>query len=147
MILISACLCGVNCKYSGGSNFNEKVYSLLKKGDAQLVCPEQLGGLTTPRHPAEICKGTAEDVINDSGKVFNNQGEDVTEYFMKGAEETLKIAQALGCKKAILKSRSPSCGCGNVYNGNFDKTQIRGNGVTAQLLLDNGIEVLTEEDI
>jgi uncharacterized protein YbbK (DUF523 family) len=147
MILISACLCGVNCRYSGESKLNEKVYSLFKKGDAQIVCPEQLGGLSTPRYPAEIYKGSAEDVINGSGKVLNNKGDDVTVCFIKGAEETLKIAQALGCKKAILKSRSPSCGCGKVYNGNFDGTQIRGNGVTAQLLLDNGIEVLTEEDL
>jgi uncharacterized protein YbbK (DUF523 family) len=147
MILISACLCGVNCRYSGESKLNEKVYSLFKKGDTQLVCPEQLGGLSTPRHPAEICQGTAEDVINGRGKILNKQGVDVTEYFIRGAEETLRIAQALDCKKAILKSRSPSCGCGKVYNGKFDGTQIQGNGVTAQLLLNNGIEVLTEEDI
>lgn len=147
MILISACLCGVDCKYRGGNNFNEKVYSLFKDGKAQLVCPEQLGGLPTPRHPAEICQGNAEDIINGRGKLLNNQGEDVARYFLKGAEETLKIANALNCKKAILKSKSPSCGCGKVYNGKFDGTIISGNGVTAQLLLDNGIEVLTEENL
>lgn len=147
MILISACLCGVNCKYSGGSNFNEKAYSLFREGGVQLICPEQLGGLPTPRHPAEIYEGNAEDVINGRGKIMNNQGVDVTEYFIKGAEETHKIANALDCKKAILKSRSPSCGCGKIYSGKFDETLIDGNGVTAQLLLDNGIEVVTEEDI
>ncbi|MDF2672723.1 MAG: hypothetical protein K0R09_988 [Clostridiales bacterium] len=147
MILISACLCGVDCRYSGDSKSNEKIYSLLMDGNVQLVCPEQLGGLPTPRHPAEICQGTSEDVIKGSGKVLNNQGEDVTKHFIKGAEETLKIAKTLGCNKAILKSRSPSCGCGNVYSGNFDGTLVEGNGVTAQLLMENGIEVLTEEDI
>ncbi len=147
MILISACLCGVDCKYSGKNNYSEGAFELFKSGKAMLVCPEQLGGLSTPRHPAEISQGTAEDVINGCCKILNNQGEDVTKQFIKGAEETLKIAKAIDCKKAILKSKSPSCGCGKVYNGNFDGTLIKGNGLTAQLLLNNGIEVVTEEDI
>lgn len=147
MIIISACLCGVDCKYSGKNSFNEKTYEIFKSGKAILVCPEQLGGLSTPRLPAEICKGTAEDVLAGRGRVENNQGLDVTSEFIKGAEETLKIARAIECKQAILKSKSPSCGCGRIYNGSFDKTMIKGNGVTAQLLLDNGIEVVTEEDI
>lgn len=147
MILISACLCGVDCKYSGKNNYNERVFELFKSGKAMLVCPEQLGGLSTPRQPAEISQGTAEDVIKGCCKILNNQGEDVTRQFIKGAEETLKIAKAIDCKKAILKSKSPSCGCGKVYDGNFDGTLIKGNGLTAQLLLNNGIEVITEEDI
>lgn len=147
MILISACLCGIDCKYSGKNNYNEKAYELFKSARAMLVCPEQLGGLTTPRHPAEIKSGTARDVLNGNAKILNNHDEDVTEQFIKGAEETLKIAKALGCRQAILKSKSPSCGCGRVYNGSFDGTLIKGNGVAAQLLLDNGIEVITEEDI
>lgn len=147
MILISACLCGVDCRYSGDSKLNEKVYSLLKQENVQLVCPEQLGGLSTPRHPSEIYQGNAADILSGNGKVINNQGEDMTENFIKGAVETLKIAKTLGCRKAILKSRSPSCGCGKVYNGNFDGSLVEGNGITSQLLIDNGIEVLTEEDL
>lgn len=147
MIIISACLCGVDCKYNGSNNYNEKAYELFKEGNALLVCPEQLGGLPTPRHPAEICKGTARDVLNGSGKILNDHGEDMTNYFVRGAEETLKIANAANCKKAILKSKSPSCGCGRIYNGKFQNILVEGNGATAQLLLDNGIDVITEEDI
>lgn len=147
MIIISACLCGVDCKYSGKNNFNEGAYELFKSGEAILVCPEQLGGLPTPRHPAEIIDGTAEDVLRGKAKVMNNHGEDVTAQFIKGAEETLKIARSAGCTKAVLKAKSPSCGHGRIYNGSFDGTLVKGSGVTARLLLDNGIEVLTEEDI
>lgn len=147
MILISACLCGINCKYNGKSNYHEKAYKLFKEGKAMLVCPEQLGGLPTPRHPAEITNGNAKDVLESRGSITNNKGEDVTVYFVKGAEETLKIAESLGSKKAILKSRSPSCGCGKIYSGKFQGELIEGNGVTAQLLMDNGIEVITEEDL
>lgn len=147
MILISACLCGVDCKYSGKNNYNERVYELFKSEGAIPVCPEQLGGLPTPRHPAEITGGTAEDVLKRKARVMNNQGEEVTTQFIKGAEETLKIAKAAGCTKAILKAKSPSCGHGKIYNGSFNGTLIEGKGVTVQLLLNNGIEVITEEDI
>lgn len=147
MILISACLCDVNCRYNGKSNTNEKVYELFKEGKAILVCPEQLGGLSTPRPPAEIKNGcNACEVLRGKGQVINNQGEDVTAPFIKGAQEALKIAKAINCTKAILKSRSPSCGCGQVYDGTFQKQLIQGNGVLTELLLQNGIEVLTEED-
>lgn len=147
MILISACLCGIDTKYNGGNNFNPKACQLFKEGKAVLVCPEQLGGLTTPRLPAEIYFGTADDVLKGNGKVINNQAEDVTAQFVKGAEETLKIAKAIGCKKAILKSNSPSCGCGKIYNGKFEGVLVDGNGVTAQLLINNGIEVITEKEL
>lgn len=137
MILVSACLVGLNCKYDGGNNFNENVLKLVKDGKAILICPEQLGGLKTPRNPAEIVKD----------KVITNNGEDVTYQYNKGAEETLKLAKELNVKKAILKSRSPSCGCGMIYDGTFTHTKILGNGITADLLLRNGIEVITEEDL
>ena len=101
MYIISACLCGVNCKYNGKNNLNERCLKLFKKGKAVLVCPEQLGGLTTPRKPAEIVLSESKD-SNDK-KILNNNGEDVTEQFLRGAEETLKIAKELGVKKAILK--------------------------------------------
>lgn len=147
MIIISACLCGVDCKYNGKNNYNEKAYELFKEGNALLVCPEQLGGLPTPRYPSEICIGNAEDVLKGRGKVINIQGEDMTLYFLKGAEETLKIANAAECKKAVLKSKSPSCGCGRIYNGKFQDILVEGNGVAAQLLQDNGIKVITELDL
>lgn len=147
MILVSECLCGVNCKYSGGNNENEKILKLVKEGRAVLVCPEQLGGLSTPRNPSEINGGTAEDVLRGRAKVLSNKGSDVTMNYIKGANETLKIAKIFGCREAILKSNSPSCGCGTVYDGSFTGKLVKGSGVTAQLLLDNGISVKTEKDI
>ena len=141
MILVSACLAGVNCKYDGGNNYNEKIMELVKKGEAILVCPEQLGGLSTPRTPSEI--------VNKNGKryVFMKDGTDVTENYENGANEVLKLAKALNINKAILKAKSPSCGCGVIYDGTFTKNKIPGNGITTELLIDNGIEVITEEDL
>lgn len=136
MILISACLVGINCKYSGGNNYNEKVFELVKQGKAIPVCPEQLGGLMTPRNPAEI----------KDGKVITSDNIDVTAEYKKGAEEVLNFAKKVGATKAILQARSPSCGCGKIYNGNFDKTLIDGNGITADLLIKNGIEVISSEE-
>ncbi len=137
MILVSACLVGLDCKYDGGNNFNEQILKLVKEGKAILICPEQLGGLKTPRNPAEI--------IND--KVVTDDGVDVTKEYNKGAEETLKLVKELNIKKAILKARSPSCGSGIIYDGTFTHTKIKGNGITADLLIKNGIEVITEEDL
>lgn len=136
MILVSGCLVGLNCKYSGGNNFNEEIFNLVKEGKAISVCPEQLGGLATPRNPAEI------KVINGERRVITNKGEDVTEQFEKGAKEVLKLAKELEITKAILQARSPSCGCGKIYSGNFDKTLVDGDGITAKLLKENGIEVI-----
>lgn len=143
MYLISSCLCGVNCKYSGGNNLNEKCLDLFKEGKAILVCPEQLGGLSTPRTPAEI-KGTARGVINREDKVFTKESIDVTEAFLKGAYETLNIAKLGKVKKAILKEGSPSCGVNYVYDGSFKGIKINGKGVTTAILEENGIEVLSE---
>ena len=147
MILVSACLCGVNCKYNAQNNYNEKIYNLLEKGEAIPVCPEQLGGLTTPRACAEILGGEGKDVLLNKAKVINKDNMDITGSFIKGAMETLKIAKALKVEKAILKSNSPSCGRGVIYDGSFSNKKIKGNGVTAELLLQEGIEVITEEDI
>lgn len=138
MVLISACLCGVNCKYSGGNNLDEECLKLLQDGKAVLVCPEQLGGLQTPRTPAEI-------VGNSHGelKVITKDNEDVTEEFIKGAEETLKIAKLVNAKKALLKEGSPSCGGNYIYDGTFTGKRIKGLGITARLLKENGIEVIS----
>ena len=110
MYIVSACLCGVDCKYNGKNNLNEKCLKLFKEGRAILVCPEQLGGLPTPRNPVEL-QGTSDKIIgNREGKAISSTGEDCTNQFIKGAYETLKIAQTIGIDKAILKEGSPSCG-------------------------------------
>lgn len=137
MDIVSACLCGINCKYNGGNNFNPRVYRLLIEGKAIPVCPEVFGGLPTPRTPSEI----------RGDRVFMKSGEDVTEHFLEGAMKTLKVAQAVGAKRAILKQRSPSCGCGKIYDGSFEGKLIAGDGITTRLLKEYGIEVVTEEDI
>ena len=147
MILVSACLCGINCKYNGGNSLNKEILDMYLRGEVVPVCPEQLGGLPTPRVAKEIAEGTGADVLDGNAEVISKNGEDFsTHEFVIGAENTLKIAQALGIKKAILKQRSPSCGFGQVYDGSFSGKIILGNGVTAELLHRNGIEILTEED-
>lgn len=147
MIIVSACLCGINTRYDGKSNLNEKALKLLKEGKAVLVCPEQLGGLSTPRPPQEIVGGTGADVLDGKAKVMTIEGNDGTIEFIKGADETLKIAKQVGAEYAILKAKSPSCGFGKIYDGNFTSTKINGNGVTAELLRRNGIKIYSEEDI
>lgn len=137
MIIVSACLAGVNCNYKGSNKENEKVVKLVKKGEAIIVCPEQFGGLVTPRKPAEI----------RNGKVITTDNEDVTEAFEKGANEVLNICKKYNCTKAILRAKSPSCGCGEIFDGSFSDKLIKGDGVTAKLLKKNGIEVISEKDI
>ncbi len=141
MYIISACLAGVNCKYSGGNNKDDRIIKLVKEGKGILVCPEQLGGLSTPRLPSEILD------TKRGRMVISTDGEDVTREFIRGAEETLKIAKMMDIKKAILKSRSPSCGYGKIYDGSFTKTLKNGNGFTAELLILNGIEVISEDSL
>ncbi|WP_026038424.1 DUF523 domain-containing protein [Clostridium arbusti] len=147
MYLISACLCGVNCKYSGENNLNEKALKLFNQNEAILVCPEVLGGLSTPRAPQEILGGTGEDVINGTAKVISEDGQDSTKEFIKGAELVLDIAKRCSVDKAILKAKSPSCGCREIYDGSFSGKKIVGNGVTAELLIKNNIKVYSEEEI
>lgn len=137
IIIVSACLAGVPCRFDGQAKGYEKIKELVKNKKTILVCPEQLGGLTTPRLPSEI----------RDGKVFSKAGTDVTAQFTRGAEIILALAKEYGCSRAILKAKSPSCGKGKVYDGTFSGRLIDGNGFTADLLLKNGIEVLTEEEI
>ena len=141
MMLISACLVGINCKYNGKNNYNEKALDLVKKGIAISICPEQLGGLTTPRNPSEI------RIIDNKVHVIDNKNNDVTKEFEKGAYEVLKLAKNLKVDKVILKSKSPSCGIGKIYDGTFSNNLIDGNGILANLLIDNNIEVVDIEDI
>jgi len=136
-IICSACLLGVKCRYDGKSKTDEKVLELAKKEVLIPVCPEQLGGLPTPREPAEL---TERKVITKSGK-------DVTVNFVVGADQVLQLAKLLGVKEAILKQYSPSCGCGLIYDGTFSGKIISGDGVTAALLKANGIKVISEADL
>ena len=136
-ILVSACLLGINCKYSGGNNRCAAVEALREQYILVPVCPEQLGGLPTPRPPAER-QGSA---------VVNREGIDVTAQYRKGAAEALRIAELFGCEAAILKSRSPSCGCGEIYDGTFSGALTPGDGITAELFKAAGIPVYGESRV
>lgn len=131
-IMVSACLLGENCKYSGGNNRHEKVLAFLNGHEVIPVCPEVMGGLPTPRPPAEIVCGT----------VINRDGVNVDKEYRRGAERALEIAQREQIDLAILQSRSPSCGVKEIYDGTFSGTRIPGQGVTAKLLADNGFRVM-----
>ena len=145
MILVSACLLGIDCKYNGLNNKNENVLKYLEGKEYIIACPEQLGGLTTPRNPSEIVK-IGENEINDY-KLLSNEGKDVSENFIKGAEETLKIAKIFNCTEAILKEGSPSCGSSFIYDGSFTGKKICGQGVTTDLLRKNNIKVISENQV
>lgn len=147
MKLVSACLCGINCAWNGKSKVSPKVLKLIKSGDLIPVCPEQLGGLSTPRVPQEIQGGPGEDTLCGKCKVINKDGKDVTAQFIRGAEETLKIAKLTGATEFIAKSKSPSCGCGFTYDGTFSDTLVEGDGVTTAFLKQNGIKVINSEDL
>ena len=147
MILVSACLLGIDCKYNGSNNDNIKVKEYLKNKEFIIVCPEQLGGLTTPRDPSEIIKLDNSEIMDKNYKVISNKNIDVTENFIKGANETLKIAQIYNCKEAILKDGSPSCGSNFIYDGSFTGNKIKGEGLTAKLLKDNNIKVISENEL
>lgn len=140
-ILVSACLLGVECRYDGTGGSGEevrKMLDLMKDYRLVPVCPEQLGGLTTPRKPSEI-QSKAKQLT-----VMNSAGEDVTEQYCKGARECLKLAKLYGCQFAVMKERSPACGCDMVYDGTFTKKRIPGKGVAAGFLEENGIKVFGE---
>ena len=150
MIIVSACLLGENCKYSGGNNKSENVIKYLEDKEYILVCPEQLGGLSTPRNPSEIItygNKDGNDVLSGCTKVLSNKGIDVTKNFIQGAEETLKIAKEHNAKTAILKAGSPSCGYKKIYDGTFLGNKIQGMGVTAAILNKENIALLDEDEI
>lgn len=134
-LLVSACLLGVRCRYDGQSKPCERVTALAERHALVPVCPEQLGGLPTPRVPAE----------RQGARVVSRTGEDVTAAYEQGAAEALRLCRALHCDGAVLKARSPSCGCGQIYDGSFSGALIPGDGVTAALLKRSGVPVWTEE--
>ncbi len=133
-ILISACLYGDFCKYDGGMNYFDRIDLLKRKATLIPVCPEVLGGLSTPRTPAEI--------LGD--KVINSDGKDVTAEYKKGAEIALETALKNDCKIALMKAKSPSCGSGKVYDGTFSKALVDGDGIAVKRLRDDGIQVYSE---
>ena len=137
MLIVSKCLAGVSCRYDGKDNLAPEIKALVERGEAVAVCPEVLGGLPTPRTPSEL---------QPDGRVLNKQGEDVTAQFVSGAERALAVCRAPGCTGAILKARSPSCGKGVIYDGSFTGKRVPGSGVFAQMLLDAGVSVMTEEE-
>lgn len=146
-IIVSACLAGLATTHDGRAKPHPQVLELVRQGRAILVCPEQLGGLPTPRPEAEIAAGDGEAVLDGSALVRDIDGNDVTGNYLRGAREALRAARLAGATKAILKARSPSCGKDRVYDGSFSGTLKEGTGVTAALFRREGIEVLSEEDL
>jgi uncharacterized protein YbbK (DUF523 family) len=138
-ILISACLLGQNCRYDGQSKTYEPIQQLMNRQDILLIpiCPEQAGGLATPRDPAE----------RQGQQVVTCNGKNVTQQYHQGARQALRLAKLYGCKRAILKEKSPSCGHGKIYDGTFTRTLTRGNGVTAELLEKEGIKIIGETQV
>ncbi len=141
IVIVSACLLGINCRYDGGHAYCPEVFDDLSHRHFIPVCPEQLGGLPTPRLPAKIEGGDGADVWHGTAKVINQFGEEVTQAFQKGAQETLAIAQVAKAKRAILKDHSPSCGSQFIYGA---EGLTKGIGVTAALLAKNGMAVENE---
>ena len=133
-IIVSACLLGQDCRYDGKNCLNEEILKLLDKHTLIPICPEQMGGLPTPRQPGEI--------VGD--KVISKIGDDITEQYNKGANMALRIAKMNNCKYALLKSKSPSCGKGQIYDGSFTGKMTDGDGKTTSLLIENGIKVYSD---
>ncbi|MPW27197.1 DUF523 domain-containing protein [Alkalibaculum sp. M08DMB] len=136
-IIVSACLAGCNCRYNGKNSKVKEIEELVNKGKAITVCPEVLGGLQIPRKPCEIQENIK------SFCIVNEKGEDLTKAFLKGAQKTLELAQKTDPPEIILKSKSPSCGYGQVYDGTFTGTLRKGNGVTAEILYQNGFNIIS----
>ncbi|WP_368505136.1 DUF523 domain-containing protein [Alkalihalophilus sp. As8PL] len=145
MIVVSSCLAGLEVRYNGTHSLDKKINKLVEENKAITVCPELLGGFSTPREPAEIVGGDGEDVLNGKAKVLDNNDQDVTELYIKGAYTTLEKALKINATLIVLKENSPSCGSSLIYNGKFSGEKISGNGVTSALLKRNGLQVISEE--
>lgn len=142
--IVSACLTGVRCRYDGGHRLDEKVLRLSMEDELVPLCPEQMGGLTTPRQPSEIIGGDGDDVLEGRARVVDAEGKDVTAPFIKGAMEGLAIAKRIDVKKAVMKEKSPSCGVHRIYRNGI---LVSGKGVLTALLLREGIRVVSNEEI
>ncbi len=139
MVLVSACLVGKKCRYDGNDSYHQKVADFVKENQEEviLICPEEMGGLNTPRCPCEIV----------GRSVQTKTGKDFTSEFELGAEKVRKIIKTNHVTRAIMKSKSPSCGCGQIYDGSFTGKLTSGNGITVEMLLENNVEVITEDDL
>lgn len=146
MLGISACLGGVACRYDGGSNEIVALRNLVETGQAIMFCPEVLGGLPTPRTPAEIQGGDGFDVWRNQARVLDKKGNDVTEVFKQGAITAFEKMRELQITELILKERSPSCGSGMIYDGSFSGNRIKGVGVATAYFIQQGIPVYSEEN-
>ncbi len=144
LIIVSACLLGVRCRYDGGHRLDDKVVVISEKEKLIPLCPEQLGGLSIPRPPSEIVGGDGDDVLDGRARVVDEKGKDITKEFLKGAREFLRIAKSVGARKAIMKEKSPSCGMHKIYR---DGVLVSGNGVLTALLLREGIKVISNEGL
>lgn len=146
-VLVSACLAGRACAYDGSHRAHREILRLVTEGRAVLVCPEEEGGLGTPRPAAEISGGTGTDVLDGRARVVTDGGQDVTAEYLAGARLAVERAEREGCATAVLKARSPACGCGAIYDGTHTKTLREGDGVAAAALERAGVEVVTDEDL
>ncbi|MFD2212673.1 DUF523 domain-containing protein [Metabacillus endolithicus] len=147
MLLVSSCLAGLEVRYNGTHSLLKEIRDLVNENKAVTVCPELLGGFTTPREPAEIVGGNGEDVLDGHARVVEKSGKDVTELYIRGAYSTLEKAIEMKAKVVILKDYSPSCGSSMIYNGRFKGKKVIGNGVTTALLKRNGIMVFSESNL
>jgi uncharacterized protein YbbK (DUF523 family) len=145
-IMLSACLAGVPCVYDGSHKAHPVFEEMARKGAAVLFCPEVLGGLKVPHPPSEIAGGDGGVVLRGRARVVSRDGCDVTVFFVRGAKKALAMAKKNEVKKAVMKARSPSCGCGRIYDGTFSRVLVDGDGVTAALFKENGIEVVSDEE-
>ena len=146
-VVVSACLAGVPCTHDAEGKPREWAARLLAEGRALLVCPEVAGGLPIPRPASEVDGGDGGDVLDGHARVVDERGADVTDAFVRGAARAVEVARRHGATLAILKARSPSCGCGQTYDGTFTGTLRTGDGVTAAALKREGLRVASDEDI
>ena len=147
MILVSACLLGINCRYNGKTKANQAVIDWLKDKDFISFCPESSGHLPIPRLAGEIVDGTGQDVLSGKAKVQNKVGDDYTAFFIMGAEKALEFAKEHNIDMAILKENSPSCGVHSIYDGTFSRKKIKGEGVAAAALAEAGVTLYSEMDL
>jgi uncharacterized protein YbbK (DUF523 family) len=147
MIGISACLVGENCRYDGGNCLRTTLEQLIQEGKAVSICPEVLGGLSTPRPPAEIIGGNGDDVLDGHARVVDIRGNDVTEEFVQGAYIAFKLIQQFRVTTIVLKENSPSCGSSAIYDGTFTGQKVVGFGVTAALFRKHGLNVINEQQV
>jgi len=143
-ILISACLLGITCRYDGGSKVDKRIINLLNKWDFLPICPEQLGGLPTPRPPAKFLQGDGDAAWQNKAILQNENGDDVLPQYLHGAKEALKIAHLFDIRWALFKEKSPSCGPTRIHQ---NENYVRGMGITASLCRQNGIAVFSEEQL